>query len=83
MACSCCTYRYLKVKIDAVKLRIGMYNGQDIKGLIFDTNFRKKIIYLFNSHRTRRSWYKVNFSAEFKRFEFRAFILLDQFPYQG
>ena len=39
-------------------------------------------MYLSNPHHTSRMWHKVNFKAEFNRFEFRVFFLLDMLPCQ-
>ena len=39
---------------------------------------------IYQPLRTSRIWHKVNFfKAEFNRFEFRVFLLLDQLPHQG
>ena len=49
----------------------------------FKTRQCQRRVYIYLPFRMIRMWYKVNFKAEFNRFEFRVFLLLDVLPYQS
>ena len=57
---------------------------QPVWGVIFPRHSCDCLKYpIYQPLRSGRIWHKVNFLAEFNRFEFRAFLLLDKSPHQG
>ena len=56
-----------------------------LKEICCHTNSNGKLSakHIYQPLRSGRIWHKVNFKAEFNRFDFRVFLLLDWLPSQG
>ena len=71
------------------------YKSSQVKILLIYRCFHKKkkkkkwiiliqnLYHIYQPLSSDRIWHKVNFLAEFNRFEFRVFLLLDELPHEG